>query len=247
MNLVSVIMPYYRNRISVKKSIISILNQSYKKLELIIIYDDNDLTDFHFLKKIQKTDKRIFLIKNKKNIGAGLSRNIGIKKAKGHFISFLDSDDVWSSNKIKTQLKFMIKNKIDCCHTSYKIFKNGKISQKRNARSFYDYHELLKSCDIGLSTVMLKKKILKGQIRFPNLRTKEDFVLWLKILKSNINIIALNKYLTKWQKTENSLSSSSIQKLKDGFLVYYKFMNFNFIKSIYYLVLLSLNFIVKNI
>ena len=72
-------------------------------------------------------------------------------------------------------------------------------------------------------------------------------MLWLKILKSNINIIALNKYLTKWQKTENSLSSSSIQKLKDGFLVYYKFMNFNFIKSIYYLALLSLNFIVKNI
>ena len=102
------------------------------------------------------------------------------------------------------------------------------------------------SCDIGLSTVVAEKKIFTKSFKFPNQKTKEDFVLWLKILKKNIQIIGIDKNLTSWYSTKNSLSSSSIQKIKDAFKVYSKYMKFNFIKSVYFTLILSLNFFKKN-
>ena len=110
---VSVIMPYYKNRKYVKKSILSVLNQSFKNFELIIIFDDTNEEDLKFLNSFKRIDKRIKIIKNEKNIGAGLSRNFGIEVSKGKYISFLDSDDFWHKNKLKTQINIMKKKKIN--------------------------------------------------------------------------------------------------------------------------------------
>ena len=100
MNLVSVIMPYYKKRKYIKKSINSVLRQTYQKFEIIIIYDDEDLKDIDFINNLKKLDKRIFVIYNSKNLGAGISRNIGIRSARGYFVSFLDCDDIWKKNKL---------------------------------------------------------------------------------------------------------------------------------------------------
>ena len=142
----------------------------------------------------------------------------------------------------------MKKKNILISHTSYSIIneKNTQIIGTRIARDFYNIQDLLKSCDIGLSTVLLDRKIFSvNSIRFPKMKTKEDFVLWLMILKSNKSIYALNKNLTLWRKSKNSLSSSNIQKITDGFMIYYKFMNYNLIKSLYYLICLCMNFFKK--
>lgn len=80
---------------------------------------------------------------------------------------------------------------------------------------------------------------------FHKTKTKEDFILWLKILSKKIKIASLDQNLTAWRKTKGSLSSSIIQKLYDGFIVYNKHMKFNYIKSIYYLIILSLNSLKK--
>ena len=88
-------------------------------------------------------------------------------------------------------------------------------------------------------------KVKSKHIKFPNLKTKEDFVLWLKLLSKNVKIYGINKNLVQWNKTENSLSSSFMQKLLDGFKVYNYYMKFNFLKSFYYLFLLSLNYLKK--
>jgi teichuronic acid biosynthesis glycosyltransferase TuaG len=109
MNLVSVIIPYYRKKEYFEKTLNSILTQSHKKIEIIIIYDDTNLQELTFLKKITKKDKRISIIINKKNLGAGHSRNIGINASKGKFIAFIDADDIWRKDKIYQQLKFMKK------------------------------------------------------------------------------------------------------------------------------------------
>ena len=105
--------------------------------------------------------------------------------------------------------------------------------------------ELLKSCDIGLSTVIIKKELISDKIKFPMLKTKEDFVLWLKLLENGEKIYALNEYLTFWTKSKNSLSSSTYQKILDGFKVYHNYMNYNLFKSLYFLFCLSINFILK--
>ena len=247
MDLVSVIIPYYKKRNTVRETLISVINQSYENLEVLVIYDDTNLNDLEFLKKITNLDSRIKIIKNKTNLGAGFSRNIGIEKSNGKYIAFLDADDTWSLDKLERQILFMKQNNFKISHTSYYIFdKNKKIIGQRKARDFLSINDIIKSCDIGLSSVVLEKNVvIQNKIKFPKLATKEDFVFWLMILKKNYKFHALDKYLTNWTDLENSLSSSTIQKLKDGFKVYNQYMNFNIIKSLYYLICLSINYLKK--
>jgi teichuronic acid biosynthesis glycosyltransferase TuaG len=246
MELISVIMPYFKKKYFVKNAIRSVLSQSYNKFELIIIYDDEDKTELELLKKILTKDKRIKLLVNNKNIGAGPSRNKGIEASKGKYLAFIDADDLWTKKKLENQLTFMKKNDCSITHTSYEIINSrNQILSYRKARDIKKYDALLKSCDIGLSTVLIEKKILGKKLRFAKLKTKEDFVLWLKVLKNRYIIISIDKPMTKWRKVENSLSSSIFQKLKDAFLVYNEYMRINVFKSIYLVLCLSLNFFKK--
>ena len=246
MDLVSVIIPYYKKKNSILKTVNSVLNQIYQNFEIIIIYDDENNNDLNFINEIKNKDNRIFIIKNKKQIGAGNSRNIGINSSKGEFIAFLDADDTWKNDKLDKQIKFMKINNYEASHTSYSIInERNEVIGNRTARNFFKLKELLKSCDIGTSTVMIKRNLINNDVKFAPLKTKEDFVLWLKLLQKNIKIYGLNEILTYWSRSNSSLSSSTMQKLIDGFSVYYKYMNFNYLKSIYYLFCLSINFLLK--
>ena len=247
MDLVSVIMPYYKKKKYIELAVNSVIQQTYKNFELIIVYDDENKEDLNLLKKIIKKDKRIKLIINKKNLGAGRSRNKGIKLSKGSLIAFLDSDDLWTRNKLKKQIFFMKKNLIDISHTSYHIINSdNKIIGSRSAKDM-NYKLLLNSCNIGLSTVIMKKEIITNKIKFANINTKEDYILWLKITLNNKKIFALKNNLTKWRKLNDSLSTSRIQKLYDGYLVYRKYMNFSLLKSFICLLLLSFNYVLKEL
>jgi len=117
----------------------------------------------------------------------------------------------------------------------------------RTAENYDNFLELSKSCNIGLSSVILEKRVLKDKFKFPKIKTKEDFVLWLRILKDGTKIYAFKKNLVKWRKSENSLSSSSLQKIQDGYKVYNHYLGYNFIKSSYYLLVLTFNYFKKSI
>ena len=239
-------MPYYKKSATVKQTIDSIFAQTYSNFELIIIYDDEDKKDLEYLKKIVKKSEKVLIIINQSNLGAGLSRNLGIKNAKGEFVAFIDADDTWHKKKLEEQINFMKVNNFQVSHTSYNIIDiNSNLISRRKARTFNTVKSLIKSCDIGLSTVIAKRSIFNQELIFPNLKTKEDFVLWLKFLENDYSIIALDIYLTDWKKVKNSLSSSVIQKLYDGFKVYKIYMKYNFIKSIYLLFCLSVNSLIK--
>ena len=247
MDLVSVIIPYYKKRNFIKETIVSVINQSYDYLEILIIYDDINLNDLEFLQEISKLDNRIKIINNPKRLGAGLSRNKGIEQSNGKYIAFIDADDTWAQDKLKDQISFMKKNNYQISHTSYFIInEKKKIIGQRKARNLLSIDEILKSCDIGLSTVIIEKNvIIRSSTKFPQLVTKEDFVFWLSLLKKNYKFYAYDSNLTNWTDTKNSLSSSTIQKLFDGFKVYNYYMKFNIFKSIYYLICLSLNYLKK--
>ena len=247
MDLVSVIIPYYKKRNFVKETIVSVINQSYDFLEILIIYDDTNRNDLEFLQKISKLDNRIKIINNNKRLGAGLSRNKGIEQSNGKYIAFIDADDTWAPDKLKDQIFFMKKNNYQISHTSYFIVdEKKKIIGQRKARNLLSINEVLKSCDIGLSTVIIEKKVIvKTNTKFPQLVTKEDFVFWLSLLKKNYKFYAFDSNLVNWTDSKNSLSSNTIQKLFDGFKVYNYYMNFNIIKSFYYLICLGLNYLKK--
>ena len=243
--LVSIIIPFYKNNQLLMNAINSAINQKFKNFEIIIINDNNIEKNIKFLKKIKKKFKKIKIIYNKKNLGAGLSRNKGIKLSKGKYIAFLDSDDEWMKNKLSEQINIMEKKKYLATHTSYNIVNiQKKILSKRIAKKL-NYSNLLKSCDIGLSTVILSKKILKFKNPFPSLKTKEDYVLWLKITKKGIIFHKVDKLLAKWTDTPNSLSQSIYQKLKDALKVYMEYEKMNFLKALYFTFILSINFLAK--
>ncbi len=243
---ISVIIPFYDNFELLKRAVNSVLNQSFKKFEIIIIYDNpQNKENLYSLKNFIYKKKIIKIIVNNNNLGAGLSRNKGIKVAKGKFIAFLDSDDFWKKNKLFIQYNFMKKNNLKASHTSYDLVDlDGKFIQQRKALDL-NYSNLINSCDIGLSTVMIKNKLIFNKFLFPNLKTKEDYVLWLKIAKKGVTFHAINKPLTRWTKRSNSLSSSVYQKLKDAFSVYYVYERLNFIKTLIKVAILSINFIKK--
>lgn len=243
---ITVIIPFYKKKKFFLSTIKSVLNQTYQNYEIIIIYDDKDKNDYSFLKKIKNLDKRIFLFKNKKNLGAGFSRNRGIKLAKGRFLAFIDADDIWHKDKLKKQIYFMKKKSLKISCTSFIITDQfGIFKRERIVEAKYSFEDILTDCPIGLSTVMAKKSIFNKEIMFPDLKTKEDYVLWLKISKFS-HIYGIKSSLTYWRNVNNSLSKNIFQKLLDGYKVYRIHMNFSFLKSIYYLILLSINYVLKN-
>ncbi len=246
-SLVSVIMPYYDKKDYFFDSINSVLNQTYINLEILIIYDDKKKDDLEYIKSCIKNDSRTKIILNDKNRGVAFSRNKAISAAQGKYIAFLDCDDYWEANKIEVQMNFMLTHGYDFSYTTYQVINSdGKIIDKIKARKKLEYNELLKSCDIGLSSVILKRKLLNN-MKFPELKTKEDFVLWLGLAKKSVNLAGLDKSLMFWRQTPNSLSSSTLQKLKDAFKVYYVYEKKNFFYSIFCVIRLSVYALLKKI
>ena len=109
------------------------------------------------------------------------------------------------------------------------------------------YDDLIKSCDIGLSTVMLKKSLISKKNSFCKLKTKEDYFLWLNMIKSLKVIYGLNKSLSSWRFVEGSLSNSLYQKLIDAFRLYNSYEKYNFLISLFFVIRLSLYALVKKV
>ena len=136
---------------------------------------------------------------------------------------------------------------------SYKFFDTNLITPSEKIivvipiKKVTNFNDLISSCDIGLSTVMLNTNFIKkNNLFFPNdIKTKEDYVFWLRIIRKSIYIRGLNKNLTYYRKTKNSLSSNIVMNLFNGYNVYRKFMKYNFITSCFCLFRLSINYLRK--
>ena len=246
-DFISVIVPYHKKKIYFQDTINSIIKQTYTNFELIVIYDDQDKSELKYVKDVLNNVKRknIKLIVNKKNIGAGLSRNKAIKSARGNYIAFCDADDKWKINKLDYQLKFMKKNNIQFFHSSYDIINKFSVKiGEFKIQPILWYNDLIRSCDIGLSSVMISKKLMKNYF-FSKLKTKEDYLLWLKIIKSIKRFNGIRKKLIYWRYLDRSLSSSNKQKIFDAFRLYKKHLNFTYFKTFICVFRLSFNSIIK--
>lgn len=218
--LVSIIMPVHNGAVTIGESIESVLAQTYSLWELIIVDDcstDNTkrITD-------QYKDMRIHYCYQPYNSGVAIARNRGISLAKGRYIAFLDSDDLWMSEKLERQLAFMQKNHYGFTYTEYRQFTDNPQNAGRIVRvqDYVGYKELLKGNDIGCLTVMLDRQILP-KIKMPNQR-HEDYITWLNLLKSGHNAYGLHEDLARYRKSAKSLTGNKWQSLKWTWDVYRK-------------------------
>ena len=242
---ISVIITYFNKRRFIKKTLDSIFFQSFKNYELIFVYDDSNYEDLKYIKPYLKVFKNKKIIINKKNLGVARSRNKALAKCKGNYIAFIDSDDTWKKTKLMKQLKFMKKKSSNFSFTSYNVIdEQNKFIKKRIVTMDPTYEKLLKKNIIGLSTVMINRIIIKD-VNFPNLKTQEDFALWLSLIKKGHKLSHINDSLSSWRKCNDSLSSNNLQKIIDAFKLYYIHQNKNLLLSIYSVIVLGYNKLFK--
>ena len=242
---ISVIITYFNKRRFIKKTLDSIFFQSFKNYELIFVYDDSNYEDLKYIKPYLKAFKNTKIIINKKNLGVARSRNKALAKCKGNYIAFIDSDDTWKKTKLMKQLKFMKKKSSNFSFTSYNVIdEQNKFIKKRIVTMDPTYEKLLKKNIIGLSTVMINRIIIKD-VNFPNLKTQEDFALWLSLIKKGHKLSHINDSLSSWRKCNDSLSSNNLQKIIDAFKLYYIHQNKNLLLSIYSVIVLGYNKLFK--
>ena len=215
--IVSVIMPAFNAEATIKESALSVLNQSYDNLELIVIDDNSTDSTLDILDTIK--DNRLKIVKTNLNVGAGQARNVGLRFANGRYISFLDADDLWKENKIAKQVAFMQKEKIALSHTLYQEFDRNNLQRVSYSPSIINYEKLKKINFIGCLTVMIDRKIT-GDFSFTSLKRRQDYALWLE-LSRNYDFHLLNEVLALYRiDSPNSLSKNKLRIISNMFSVY---------------------------
>lgn len=211
-DLVSVIMPSYNTGRFISETIESVLAQSYSNWELLIVDDcSKDNTDDVVSQYL--ADTRIRYIKNETNSGAAVSRNRALREAKGKWIAFLDSDDLWESDKLKKQIAFMENNNYHFSYTNYieideESSPNGKYvtGPKRITK-----HGMYNYCWMGCLTVMYDSEVV-GLIQIEDIKKNNDYAMWLKVCKK-ANCYLLDETLARYRKRSGSISNHGYMKL----------------------------------
>lgn len=231
MKKVSVIIPMHNSSKHIEECVSSVLQQTYKNIEVIIVDDASEDNSLELLKNFK--DNRIKIIELKQNVGAALARNKGIENATGELICFLDSDDYWFLDKLEKQVSFIEDNNYIFVYGAYEYLKMDR-KHKVHVPTMINYNQALKNTTIFTSTVMLNMNYLsKEDIYMPNLKRGQDTATWWKILKKDITAYGIDEVLAVYRVGEKSLSSNKIKALKRTWNLYGR-ENIGYIKKIYY-------------
>jgi len=234
-DLVSIITPSYNSVIYLSDMIESVLSQTYDKWELLIVDDASSDNSIEVVKLYMQEDERIQLMCLEKNSGAAVSRNKAIEMAKGRYIAFLDSDDLWHADKLEKQILFMKKHDVALSYTAYYSIDevSSEVIRERSIPLKVDYHELLKQNIIGCLTAMYDVEKL-GKVTMPNIRKRQDFALWLKILKQIPYAYGLDEPLAYYRVRSDSVSSNKLKVSLHNWKLYRNIEKLPLHKAIYY-------------
>lgn len=207
--LVSIIMPSYNTAEYINDSVNSVIAQTYQNWELIIVDDcSTDNTDEIV---VFFSDSRIRYIKNEKNCGAAYSRNRALREAKGKWIAFLDSDDIWLPEKLEKQIDFMIRNNYHFSYTKYEEINEGGLKtgivvsgpKRITERRMKNY------CWPGCLTVMYDSEYV-GLIQIENIKKNNDYAMWLKVSKKAVCFL-LSDILAEYRRGRSgSISTNGV-------------------------------------
>lgn len=214
MILVSVIIPCYNSERYIVQSIESVIMQTFQQWEMIIVDDCSTDNSADIIKKYEAKDFRIRYLKTNEPSGSpSIPRNIGIREARGRYIAFLDSDDIWLPKKLEEQLKFIDQPNVAMVFSNFeKVDQAGRRTKRKIiAPSVVDYHLLLRGNCIGCLTVMYDTEKV-GKMYFKNVR-HEDCALWLSILKKGYKAQNTNSVKALYRVGNHSISSNKMKIL----------------------------------
>tara|TARA_B110000444_G_scaffold250359_1_gene276629 strand:- start:93 stop:836 length:744 start_codon:yes stop_codon:yes gene_type:complete len=243
---VSIITPSYNSSQYIRETVQSVISQTYSDWELIIVDDGSIDNSDLIIKELVSSDSRIKAFYLKENKGVAFARNKAISEASGRYIAFLDSDDIWSSDKLEKQLKFMKINAIAFSFTSYQPFSSFKSYKVIHAPQKISYEELLRNTIIGCLTVVIDTELIK-KIFIPDYATSQDYAAWLLILKKGYCAYGFNENLAKYRVVSTSNSANKIEMIKGVWSIYRESEKLNILQSFWCLINYMFNAILKRI
>jgi len=212
--LVSIITPCYNSEKYIRQTIESVLKQTYKNFEMIIVDDISTDKSVEIIKEYQKKDSRIKLFEAKEKIGASGARNLALRKMKGKYAAFLDSDDLWAKEKLEIQVKFMEENNVDFSYTDYGYVdeQDNILDMIRISPNKTTHFSMLIGDSLGCLTIMYNATKC-GVMQIPSLKKRNDYALWCMVLKKLKKGKKCPGILAWYRKSSNSLSAGKKSKL----------------------------------
>ena len=228
--LVSVVMPAYNCAASIGDSIESVLCQDVP-LELIVV-NDRSPDDLDAAMAKYMTDERVVYVTNEQNMGAAMSRNRAMEMARGKYIAFLDSDDIWLPGKLKKQVKILEASGNVLCCTARSLMTPEGVDDGRilPVAEVITYRDLLRHNSIACSSVLIRTEAAR---EFPmgHEDSHEDYIMWLQVLRKYGDARGINEPLLRYRLSNTGKSGSKLQSAKMTFMVY-RYMGFSLPKSL---------------
>lgn len=219
--MITVIIPTFNRESTIVESVMSVINQSYKDIEILIIDDGSSDKTIDIIKNVK--DSRIKIYKLNSNKGACFARNYGVELAKGEFIAFQDSDDIWVPSKLELQLKYLEKLKCDIIASNYclDMKRYEKDKDKDVEYKKVHYNDLLEENYISTQTLFGKKECFE-KVKFDNdLPRLQDWDIALRLARK-YSFYYLNIPLVNVNQQDNSISKNPKKLLVAGKIIYKK-------------------------
>jgi len=233
--VVSIITANYNSEKYIEETIISVQAQQFENWEMIIVDDASTDNSVSLVREYMKTDLRIRLIESKENRGPAATRNEGIAQARGKYITFIDSDDIWEPVFLDTMLAFMKEKEIDFAFASY-YRKDETLTN--DLGTFYvpqrvSYNDLLKTCPISCLTAIYDKESL-GRTYMPPIQKRQDYGLWLALLKKTPYAYGYTQPLATYRIRKGSVSRNKWKAAAYQWKIYTEVEKLGMAKSLYY-------------
>ena len=226
--LISIITPAYNAARFLPTTVASVAKQTFSDVEMIIVDDNSSDNTPELMSQLMAKHSFIRYFRNSRNKGPAFCRNLAIRKARGEYIAFLDSDDLWFPQKLEKQINFMRQKSLDFSYTAYCGIDERGTTVKNQVVGTQDlsYSKLLFSCPIGCLTVMYRKKAFPP-IYMPNIPRGQDYGFWLKLNRLTDKTGYINEVLAFYRDASGSISSSKIKKTKNLFDMFTKHLKYN--------------------
>lgn len=245
--LVSIITPTFNSEKYISDTIKSVQNQTYANWEMIIVDDCSSDQTTEIVEQAILTDRRVKLFKLEKNSGAGIARDTALQKASGKYIAFLDADDLWKPQKLEKQINFMISNELHFTFSFYECMdeEGNMLNRLVEAPKKLSYRQLFYCNYVGNLTGIYDANYF-GKIQISSIRKRQDWMMWLTVLKKIKIGYPFAESLAIYRIRENSISASKLNLVQHNFKVYNSYHKHNFlVASIHMIGFLFTQLIIK--